>query len=40
LREMGWKQIVVWECELKNTDLLKERLISQLTNDEPSTRKT
>ncbi|MBA3241916.1 MAG: DNA mismatch endonuclease Vsr [Acidobacteria bacterium] len=40
LRELGWKQIVVWECELKNMDALRERLISQLTNDEPSNRNT
>lgn len=37
LKEMGWKRIVVWECELKNIDALRERLLSQLTNDQPST---
>ena len=26
LREMGWKVIVVWECELKNAAVLSERL--------------
>lgn len=37
LKEMGWKRIVVWECELKNMDALRERLLSQLTNDQTST---
>lgn len=26
LREMGWRALVVWECELKETDILLERL--------------
>ncbi|WP_202959008.1 very short patch repair endonuclease [Dickeya chrysanthemi] len=26
LNEMGWRALVVWECELKETDILLERL--------------
>lgn len=26
LCEMGWRALVVWECELKETDILLERL--------------
>lgn len=31
LKELGWRVVVVWECELKNTDTL-----SQLHRDLPS----
>lgn len=30
LADIGWKVFVVWECEVKNTQLLKERLSSFL----------
>jgi len=30
LQELGWKRIVVWECELKDKEALKQRLISEL----------
>lgn len=26
LQEMGWRVFVVWECELKNVDILRSRL--------------
>jgi G:T-mismatch repair DNA endonuclease (very short patch repair protein) len=39
LRELGWKRIVVWECELKDPDAVAERLISQLTDDNPANEK-
>ncbi len=26
LADMGWEVLIVWECEVKNTELLKERL--------------
>lgn len=40
LRELGWKRIVVWECELKNPDAVAARLISQLTDDDQANGKT
>jgi len=30
LADMGWDVFIVWECEVKNTDLLKERLLGFL----------
>ncbi|EBA5557899.1 DNA mismatch endonuclease Vsr [Salmonella enterica] len=30
LREMGWQALVVWECELKEADILLERLKTYL----------
>jgi DNA mismatch endonuclease (patch repair protein) len=30
LAEMGWRAIVVWECELRHSDLVKKRLMSAL----------
>jgi DNA mismatch endonuclease (patch repair protein) len=39
LLELGWKRIVVWECELKHPDAVAARLISQLTDDNPSNEK-
>lgn len=32
LREAGWCVIVVWECETKNIDVLRERLLLELTS--------
>lgn len=26
LQELGWRVMVIWECETKNTELLKDRL--------------
>lgn len=40
LRELGWKRIVVWECELKNPDAVATRLISQLIDDDSSNKKS
>lgn len=31
LHEMGWKVLVVWECELKETDILLQKLKTFLT---------
>ncbi len=31
LRELGWKVIIVWECELRNLDRLAQRLASAIT---------
>jgi DNA mismatch endonuclease, patch repair protein len=33
LQELGWKRIVVWECELKNKESLKQRLISEINEE-------
>src|SRR6266850_3369094 len=30
LKELGWKRIVVWECELRNRSCLRQRLIRLL----------
>lgn len=30
LQEAGWSQIIVWECELKNAEVLAERLSCKL----------
>lgn len=30
LKSMGWDSLVLWECELKNIDLLKAKLVSFL----------
>lgn len=40
LRELGWKRIVIWECELKDPDAVAARLISQLTDGNPSNKKS
>jgi DNA mismatch endonuclease, patch repair protein len=37
LRKLGWKRIVVWECELKNIEALKQRLISEFNGKLSST---
>ena len=31
LKKAGWKTIVVWQCQIKDTDKLKRRLIKKLT---------
>ena len=31
LEKLGWRVIIVWECELKNKDALFERLVRQIT---------
>lgn len=36
LKALGWKRIVVWECELRDVDALKRWLVSQLTHERPS----
>ncbi|HAW5562057.1 TPA: DNA mismatch endonuclease Vsr [Salmonella enterica] len=33
LHEMGWRTLVVWECELKETDTLLEKLKAFLIED-------
>ncbi|EBJ0775402.1 very short patch repair endonuclease [Salmonella enterica] len=33
LHEMGWRTLVVWECELKETDILLEKLKAFLIED-------
>ena len=32
LRKLGWRVIIVWECELKNIEKIKHRLIVSITN--------
>jgi DNA mismatch endonuclease (patch repair protein) len=34
LKSLGWKRIVVWECELKDIAALKQRLVSELAHEE------
>jgi DNA mismatch endonuclease (patch repair protein) len=31
LRRAGWKVIVVWECELRDPDRLRRRLLRELS---------
>jgi DNA mismatch endonuclease (patch repair protein) len=33
LARLGWKQFVVWECEIRNLEKLKERLLAFLNTD-------
>lgn len=33
LREEGWEVLTLWECELKNSAILSERLVQFLTAD-------
>ena len=35
LRRMGWSVCVVWECEVRNADPLRERLARFLTDRKP-----
>lgn len=37
LRELGWRRIVVWECELKDKEAVNQRLISELNEKLPAT---
>lgn len=30
LHKLGWESIVIWECEIKNLDVLRDRLINFL----------
>ncbi|MBI2817668.1 MAG: DNA mismatch endonuclease Vsr [Acidobacteria bacterium] len=32
LRRLGWKRIVVWECQLNDTEALVQRLVWELTH--------
>jgi DNA mismatch endonuclease, patch repair protein len=32
LRRLGWHVIVLWECEIKDLDLLSERLMNSVTS--------
>lgn len=34
LKALGWKVMVIWQCELKDVELTKQRLISFLSNSE------
>ncbi|HDT11554.1 MAG TPA: DNA mismatch endonuclease Vsr, partial [bacterium] len=34
LEDIGWKVITVWSCELKDMELLKQRLVFELKNKE------
>lgn len=36
LRALGWDALVVWECETKDKDALRERLKTFLTTTEPA----
>lgn len=33
LRRLGWRVLVIWECELKNTDKLKSRIMDFLNRE-------
>ena len=33
LRKLGWKALIVWECETRNPEKLKERLRRKLEKD-------
>ncbi|HDR9808128.1 TPA: DNA mismatch endonuclease Vsr [Burkholderia cenocepacia] len=33
LKELGWKSCVVWECELRNIDLLRMKLLFFVAHD-------
>ncbi len=35
LERLGWKVIVIWECELKNLDTVAARLINELPRNAP-----
>ncbi|MBB2678929.1 UNVERIFIED_ORG: G:T-mismatch repair DNA endonuclease (very short patch repair protein) [Rhizobium esperanzae] len=30
LQEMGWQVLVIWECELRNSELVEQRIIGFL----------
>lgn len=32
-KKLGWKTVVVWECQLKDTEALKKRLIQEIKNE-------
>mgnify|MGYP000966046308 FL=1 len=34
LAALGWKVITVWECELKDLEILKLKLISRINDEE------
>lgn len=34
LQKMGWKILIVWECEIKNTDSLLDKLVTFLDTQE------
>ncbi len=36
LEKLGWRVIIVWECELKNNDALLERLVREITDPSES----
>ena len=31
LKDLGWKVVVVWQCELKDTGKLRENLIKEIS---------
>ena len=39
IRALGWRVIIVWECELKNPDRVRERLASLLKATDDNTRR-
>jgi DNA mismatch endonuclease (patch repair protein) len=36
LKGLGWRSLVVWECELSNSDTLRRRLSRFLSRSEPA----
>ena len=34
LKDLGWRVITVWSCELKDMETLKSRLVSEINNEE------
>lgn len=36
LQEMGWKPVVIWECETKKPEVLRKRITELLKPQEPS----
>lgn len=37
LKELGWKVLIVWQCELKNKEELAHKISQTLVNQNPST---
>jgi DNA mismatch endonuclease, patch repair protein len=40
LRALGWQRIVIWECELKEPDIVTKKLVSLLRNEKNQTQRS
>ena len=38
LKRMGWQVLVIWECQLKNPDRVRARVLRFLSGGDPGTR--